>query len=392
MADSTSKKYDLELDDFIINTLSKKNIGYRHLHRAVEEEYRRISFETFDRHINWLIVCGLITKDDKYAPYYLTEKCKQQLRLGTLILVSPRPKTTKPSTLTQLAIKKIHIHILLLLFKFDSSYEFGAIGELEYFLSRFGLSTRSLLFRSANDILHKSSNEIYKLKWVVESKDGIFSVNKRIYIRSPSRANSVSYTCNFKGIKFPIDRSRSDLFRKMDITQDEVKNTLLLFCDENILEKSVEYFGDSIYLAANIRLYDLLSLYSMLYSIARSTLKNIWNLREPRSEEIRWLRMFEGDSKVTRIIIRAKEKRKKRAYYERTRRLTNLIKKINYTTILNKMSQDKRYPSEYESTTKHWIEKEYEEILSNPKYQFIISEIDKFAFPNWFQRIKKKTN
>ena len=34
-----------------------------------------------------------------------------------------------------------------------------------------------------------------------------------------------------------------------------------------------------------------------------------------------------------------------------------------------------------------WLEEEYQETRSNPNYQFIISEIEKFAFPNWFQRI-----
>jgi hypothetical protein len=198
MTDSTSKKYDLDLDEFIINALSEKNMGYRHLHRQIEEGYRRISFETFDRHINWLMESGLVAKDTKYAPYYLTENCKQQLRLQTLVLVSPKPKAIKPSTSAQLAIKRIHAHILLLLFKLDSSYEFATIEELEYFLSRFGLSTSSLVvFRSASDALHKSSDEIYKLKWVVESDDGKFSVNKRSYVRSPHRIiNSISYICD----------------------------------------------------------------------------------------------------------------------------------------------------------------------------------------------------
>jgi hypothetical protein len=401
MTDSTSKKYDLDLDEFIINALSKKNMGYRELFRETEK-YRHISFETFNRHIQHLRNSGWVDKDAKYAPYHLTERCRQQLKFGTLVLTPP--KTTKrrmiePTPSTQLAIKRIHTHILLLLFKSDSSYEFATIEELEYFLSRFGLSTSSLpVFRSASDALYKSSDEIYKLKWVVESDDGKFSVSKNEYVRSSHRkSKSESYTCNIKGIKYPIDRYRSEPFRKISITQDEIKNTLSLLSDENILQKPVEYLGDSVYLAVDIHLYDLLSLYSHLYDVCRSTLKELWSLREPISEEFQWLRRIEGDSKVTRFIARAKEKRKKRTYYERQRRLTNLIKKINNTK--NITSEEKKYrgwingspkAGEHEPTLKNWIEKEYQGTRSNPKYQFIISEIEKFAFPNWFQRIKKK--
>ena len=43
-----------------------------------------------------------------------------------------------------------------------------------------------------------------------------------------------------------------------------------------------------------------------------------------------------------------------------------------------------------EPTIKEWIEKEHQEIISDPRYSFIIGEIANFAFPHWFQRIKKK--
>lgn len=404
MAGQTSKKYDLALDEFIIDALSKKNMGYRHLHRLIQEEYRSISFETFNRHISHLKNSGWIEKDTKYAPYRLTDKCKQQLRLGTLVLASPKPKAIKPSTSAQLAINRIHAHILLLLFKLESSYEFATIEELEYFLSRFDLSTNSLpVFIAESDELHKSSNEIYKLKWMVESDDGKFSVNERKYVRSPHRIiDSISYICDFKGIKYPISRYRLDPFRKMGITQDEIKNTLSVLSNENILQKPVEYLGESIYLAVDIHLYDLLSQYSYLYYVCRSTLKVLWNLREPTIEEIQWMQKIEGDSKVTRFTARAKAKRTKHTYYERQRRLTDLIKKI--TEIKTEFTMEEKKHRKWmekvhhivpkagikEPTIKERIENEYQEVRANPKYQFIISEIEKFAFPNWFQRIKKK--
>lgn len=398
MTDSTSKQYDLDLDDFIINALSNKNMGYRGLHRLIEEEYRRISFETFDRHKNWLLKSGLIAKDTKYAPYYLTEKCKQQIRLKTLVFVSPKPKAIEPLTPTQSVIRRIHAHTLLLLFKSDSSYEFTTIEELEYFLSLFGLSTNSFHGKLSSDALLKSADEVYKLELVADSDNGKFSVNKKRYVHSPHRTrNSISYVCNIKGIKYPIAKYRSDPFRKMGITLDEIKNTLLLLSSENILQKPVEYLGDSIYLVVDIHLYDLLSLYNYLYNVCRLTLKELWNLREPTPEEIQWMETIESDLKV-KFIARAKEKRKKSTYYKRQRRITYLINKTNNRKDI--ISTEKKYrksienefqqpPDVQESTTKQWIEKEFQELRSNPKYHIIISEIEKFVFPNWFQRIKK---
>lgn len=405
MTGPTSKKYDLDLDDFIIKqALYKKNMGYRKLFSESGEKYRRISFDTFDRHVEWLMKSKLIAKDTKYAPFYLTEKCKQQLRFGTLVLVSPslQPEAIEPSTSAQLVTKRIHAYILLFLFKSNLGYKFAKIEDLEYFLSLFGLSTNSFHGKLSSDALHKSKDEVYKLELVAESDDGKFSVNKKRYVHSPNRTrNSISYVCNVKGIKYPIARYRSDPFRKMGITQDEIKNTLLLLINENILQKPVEYLGDSIYLVVDIQLYDLLFLYSYLYGVCRSTLKELWNLREPTPEEIQWMQTIEGDSKVARFIARAKEKRKKRTYYKRQIRITDLINKTeNRKNIISKEKkyrksienefQDPPKPDVQERTTKEWVEKEFQELRSNPKYHIIIGEIEKFAFPNWFQRIKKK--
>jgi hypothetical protein len=377
MAGQTSKKYDLELDDFIIKALREKNIGYRELHRLVEEKYRRLSFETFNRHINHLKQSILIDKDAKHALFYLTEKCKQQLKFGILVLVPPKtPKQKKIESIpsTQLASKQINVYVLLLLFKSDSTYEFERVEELEHFLSVMGLSMNSFAMKSPSGPLYKSKkNEVYRME-VFASDDGRITVNKKGYLSSTHRIkNSVSYVCNVKCLKYPVTRYRSDPFRKMAITHDEIKNILLLLTDENILQKPILFSGDSIYLATDIRLYDLLSDYSSMYYICRSTLTELWNLRPPTPEEIEWLQSIEGNSQVTRFIVKAKERKKKIAYYKRQKLITDLIDKIY----------------EKESTMKESIEKEYQNTLSNPRYQFIIREIEKFAFPDWFQRIKK---
>jgi hypothetical protein len=377
MAGAISKKYNLDLDYFIVNALDKKNLNYRPLHKLVKDEYRRgISFETFGYHIDWLIKSRLIAKDTKYAPYYLTEKCKQLIRTGTLVFVSPKPKAIEQSASIQSAIKRIHAHILLLLFKSDSHFEFATIEELEHFLSRFGPTSSLDIFRSASNALHISSNETYRLIWVAESEDGKFSVTKRKYLRSPNRKrNGISFICNIKGTKYPIARYRSDPFRNMTFTQDEIKDTILTLVNENILQQPILFSGKSIYLATDIHLYDLLSEYGFLYGIRRSTLKQLWDLREPTSEEKQWLQRIEGYSGVAKSIIQAREQRKKRglSYYKRQKLIKDLI---NQTT----RTEEGKYLE--------WTEKKYQDTLSNPKYQFIIDEIQKLVFPNWFKKIK----
>lgn len=76
MTASKNKKYDLDLDYFIIEALAKETIGYSELCRIVNEKYRHISDETFNDHIKHLRKSDWIKKDTTHAPFYLTEKCK----------------------------------------------------------------------------------------------------------------------------------------------------------------------------------------------------------------------------------------------------------------------------------------------------------------------------
>ena len=197
----TSKKYDLDLDEFIIRrALYKKNMGYRELFREIGERYHRISFETFNRHINHLKNSGWIDKDAKYSQYHLTEKCKEQLKLGTLFLSSPHEKAIELTSSAKSAMERINVYILLLLFKSDSSYEFTRAEELEYFLSLFGLSKSSLAFKIPHGTLYKSNNEIYTMA-VLESRDGRISIHEKKYVSSPRRLKkSISFICNIKGV------------------------------------------------------------------------------------------------------------------------------------------------------------------------------------------------
>jgi predicted transcriptional regulator len=375
---TTSKQYDLEMDYFIVNALDKKNIGYRDLFRLVKEKYNRnISFDTLNRHIKHLVNSGMINKDQKYAPYYLTEKCKRQIKLLVLNLASPTTKKNESSVSTRLAFKRINVYILLLLFKSGSSYEFEKIKELEYFLSMFGLSMNSSVKSPRRGPLYKSKNEIYSME-VFESNDGRISVNKRRYLSSPHRTrNSTSFVCNIKGVKYPVTEYRLDPFRKTGITQEEIFDSLTLLSNEGILQKPTIYLGNNIYLFNDLHLYDLLfDLSAFCYGQARSILDKIWSLRRPVPEEKQWLQRIDGELAVTKSIERAREHRKKAnlTYYKERELMTKMVQKT---------SIDVR-------ETEEWLNKEYQDTLSDPRYDFIIQEMMRFVFPDWLRKIRTK--
>ena len=311
----TSKQYDLEMDYFIIESLDKKNIGYNNLHRLVNEKYNRhISDDTFDYHITHLTKSGWIDKDAKFAPFYLTERCKQKLKFGVLKLDSPVPKLNE-STLslsTQLAIKRINVYILLLLFRLGSSYEFAKVEELEHLLFILGLTKNSLAMKSPHGPLHKSKNEVYSMA-VFESEDGRISVRERRYMSSPhSLRDSISFICNIKGVKYPLTRYRSDLFRKMGITQAEIMNALTLLSIQRCCKQEpVMYKNDSIYLISDVTLFDLMfRVTGFYYELIKRLLKKIWELRRPTTAEIQWLQRTEGDS-VDKVLIKSLTYRQK---------------------------------------------------------------------------------
>ena len=380
MASRTSRQYDLELDRYMINALRKKNIGYRDLFRLVKEKFNQnISFDTFNRHVKYLMKTDKIKKDQKYAPFYLTEKCKRQLNLKALNLVRPVQTLNESSLSTQLAAsKQVNVYILILLFKSGSTYEFEKIEKLEYFLSIFGLSVKSFSFSSASDALHKSKNEVYRLEGVFRSEDNRFSVNKRRYESSPHRIrNSISFVCNIKGVKYPVTGYRSDPFRKIGITQDEILDSLTLLSNEGILQNPTVYSGDSIYLFDDLHLHDLLfDLSAFCYGQARSTLDKIWNLRRPVPEEKQWLQRIEGESAIMESLERAREHRRKA-------NLTYNKKKELMRKIIEKTSADIK-------DTEDQLKEEYQDTLSDPRYDFIIQEMMKFIFPNWLRKIRTK--
>jgi hypothetical protein len=152
-------------------------------------------------------------------------------------------------------------------------------------------------------------------------------------------------------------------------------NALSLLSNEGVLQQPIVYLNDNIYLAADLRLYDLLDEYSYWYMVSRSTLKKLWNLRRPTSEEIQWLQRIEGESAGARSLARSQayKNRVHRSYYERKKLIKDMIEKTSKTEL---------------KEIKESLEKEYQEIISNPRYHFIIYEIKKFALPNWFQRIR----
>lgn len=332
MASKTRKQYDLDMDHFIVKALEKKILGYKDLFRLIKEKYRsNISYDTFNRHIRHLKTSGMINKDQKYAPFYLTEKCKSQLKLGALNLVPPAPKLNESSQSSRIAVNRINMYTLILLFKSGSSYEFEKIEELEYFLSIFNLNMNSFSPKSLSRTLQKVKNEVYSME-VFQSNDGRVSVNKKKYVFSANRIRySTSFVCNIKGVKYPLANYTSDPFTKAGVMQEEINESLTLLSNEGILQKPNVYSGDSIYLFTDIRMYDLLFDLAFHYGWTRSILKKIWNLRNPVPTELQWLQRIEGELAVRNSIERAQKHKRKAGlmHHKKKKELTKIIRETS---------------------------------------------------------------
>ena len=272
--------------------------------------------------------------------------------------------------------KRINAYILLVFFKSDSTYEIENIEELEYFLSLFSISMKSFSLKSAGGTLNKSKNEVYRLEGVFESEDDRVSVSKRRYVSSPRRIkNSISFVCNIKGVKYPLSNYRTDPFRKTGIAQEEILDPLSLLSSEGILRKPVEYSGDTIYLYNDQDLYDLFfDLSAFSYGWVKSILCQIWNLRRPEPEEKHWLQKIEGELAVTKAIDKARENRRRSglSHHRKIELMRNILKET----------------STYIKEIEVQLKKDYQDTLSDPRYEFIIQEVMKFVFPNWVRKIR----
>ena len=354
----TSRQYDLEMDYFIIESLDKKNMGYSNLFRLIKEKYNpHISDDTLSRHLKHLTESQRwIHKDDRYSPFYLTEKCKQLIKLNTLVLTSPVQKLIEPTSSVQRAIKQIDIYILLLLFKSGSTYKFKSEAELENFLSTFGLSMKSLSVK-----LFLNENLLY-LK-IYESDDGKISVQKKDLGQHTSKG--ISFICNIKGIKFPLSRYRLEPFRKSGITQAEIMNALSLLSIEGILQEPVMYKDDSIHLITDVTLFDLMLEYGFYYELIKRLLKKIWELRRPTTAEIQWLRRVEGDS-VDKVLIKSLTYRQKMDLNKKRKLMNDMRKEIrSFVNGIKSIDQDHSASS------------------INQKYYSIVYEIRKIVYPDW---------
>jgi hypothetical protein len=152
-------------------------------------------------------------------------------------------------------------------------------------------------------------------------------------------------------------------------------DSLSLLSSNGILRKPVVYSEDNIFLFNDQHFYDLLFELSVFhYSWVKSILLKIWNIRRPEPEEKQWLQEIEGELAVTKAANKARENR------ERIR--LTYLKKVELVRNL-KLQTEKR-TNEIEEQ----LEKDYHDIYSDQKYEFIIEELRKFIFPNWFRKIK----
>ena len=93
-------------------------------------------------------------------------------------------------------------------------------------------------------------------------------------------------------------------------------------------------------------------------------------------EEKQWLQRIEGESAIMESLERAREHRRKA-------NLTYNKKKELMRKIIEKTSADIK-------DTEDQLKEEYQDTLSDPRYDFIIQEMMKFIFPNWLRKIRTK--
>jgi hypothetical protein len=120
-------KYDTRIDEIIVYSLYPDNeLGYNELYRKVTENYKRISFETFNSHISGLVVSKTLNKDDsqyrgKKVYYRLTSRSKKQVRLRIYESKTEREKNEllKESD----SQRRLKLYLLILLGPFPQSDE-----------------------------------------------------------------------------------------------------------------------------------------------------------------------------------------------------------------------------------------------------------------------------
>lgn len=309
-------QYKHEIDDIIMDLIWDRFLGYNELKRAIDGKLgRKLSYETFDLHVDRLLQKKLIEKvgdtgrRGTSVQYHVTGETKRKKQLQ--ILGYDRK---------QLLLRKVYEQILL--FEFSRGPYILKFEQIQGLLSELGIRVKDLKISSIKripldyDIEHKEIYEkhpefittqtIYK---PIETKD-IRNLLIQIWKNEHSRPALNDYCLVLPGF------SKSEVLNKarfgdLKPTKTELEEAFDTLRKEHIIkpigfkfQREMRYTVTDGSLRAMIK--DLWNMHSTEWSL----LYNKWDILEPPTEdEKKWLSWCWGEEEARRFFQQAEVRR-----------------------------------------------------------------------------------
>jgi DNA-binding HxlR family transcriptional regulator len=306
-------RYDLEIDDIIINGLNERDMHWNELYRHVRESHKHLSYDAFTKHLKILISKKLVDRNDIKQRgvkvfYFLTEEARQQLRLKIL-----QSKSSKGRTKMELRTNEDRrqlLFILLLLFRQRHTYHLETEQDFDDFLSMFNLTGKVFTLGSNKLEIAKDKNQYYRNSTL---NAGHVIVNRRELVDSRTQqSHSVSYRCNVRriSIKEISNPETRPAFWHVKLTEPEINDAVQSLCEEGLIRPFM-YQNEPLYFVVEKSLEVLLDDCYILYKDIYNEILHIWEfLRKPTPEEVGWLELFEGTKRASEIRNETYKKRK----------------------------------------------------------------------------------
>jgi DNA-binding HxlR family transcriptional regulator len=318
-------EWNEKIDLSIIECLEKNGkLHYNGLYDQVCFTYRGVSPDTFSRHLKKLVADGYIEKTwngiGRKASHCLTEKARQQARMGTLDFKSEKERVK--SGINSEGVKRQKLYILLLLFRHRSIYKFDTETGFDNFLSQFKLTRHQLIQTPYPKFIYVSGDRSYRYlgtAWRSPSND--IEITKHDIIHRKDSAGKLHrvtqpefyYYCSVKGLT-EREIIYSDLrfaSSPLEITKEQAEEAFSILRDENLLRPIAMYNDEFIYAISDERLDKFLQYCLGVYEFVSDLIIGIWDsIRNPNSNEKEWLEFFIGKEGTNRIIIKALDRRK----------------------------------------------------------------------------------
>jgi hypothetical protein len=321
-------KWDYDIDDWIIKALRKnKRLGRNEIYDYVDQRYKvarhkttSLSKDVFGNHLKFLIQKGIVGRYDvgqrgTRIEHFLIQEANERLQMGTLDLRSLKNKNEILMKITpQLKLKALYI--LILMFNHTTSFVFQNKDELRSFLAPFHLKLlKAHKARMADD--DESEEEVRKerrhFQTRVEFQDKGVTVYDDEHVNRYHGGITNVYNCQIRGMtKESVILNRIDKpFQHLSFTPNQLDKAFDLLCKDHILYPVPHSDRNYIYRIIDTDLYFLLYFLEDLFTgYVMPVMRKIWKyLRNPTSEERKWLILVEGETRANRIIIEDTEHR-----------------------------------------------------------------------------------